>query len=356
MSWYITMTLGALWHICRKLKEAGVPKFLLNVFVLLIIFCLTMGYVTQFDFEMVEYDIFPFHFSEVVRAVNLNVIIITLYGFLSFFVVSFLTRFRAFTKRKAVCAFILMIIVTSYSMFEAYYVQPRHVTIPTSKLPEGTDRIRIVFMTDIHIGGIYTLPHFERVMKIVDDAEPDILLLGGDTFDGDLSFRKRELEMLKAAAVKARYGAFAVNGNHEHYIILDVDVEGIIRECGYDLLINERRETAGITILGLEDVHYGWVRPYLEPKDAERFVIILKHRPGVPEDAEGRFDLMLSGHTHGGQFWPLGYFKNMALNSVQGLSQKAGGYVYVSNGVGFNNAMMRLFVPPEVTVIDIVRE
>ena len=104
-------------------------------------------------------------------------------------------------------------------------------------------------------------------MKIVDEEEPDILLLGGDIFDGDLSFRTRELEILKAAAGKARYGAFAVNWNHEHYIILDVDVEGTIRECGFDLLINERRETAGITILGLEDVHYGWVRPYLEPED-----------------------------------------------------------------------------------------
>lgn len=353
---YEALTLGALWYICRKLKEAGFPKFALKILAVSMILWLIFGFACGFDFMMAEYDIFPYHFAEVVRAVNMNVIIITLYGFMAFFGVSLLTKFRAFTKRKALCALSLMMIVTSYSMFEAYYVQPRYVTIPTSKLPEGTDRIRIVFMTDIHIGGIYTLSHFERVMKIVDDAEPDILMLGGDTFDGDLSFRKRELEMLKAAAGKARYGAFAVNGNHEHYIILDVDVEGMIRECGYDLLINERREAAGITILGLEDIHYGWIRPYLEPEDAERFVLILKHRPGVPEDAEGRFDLMLSGHTHGGQFWPLGYFKNMALNSVQGLSKKAGGCVYVSNGVGFNSAMMRLFVPPEVTVIDIVRE
>ena len=353
---YEALTLGALWYICRKLKEAGVPKFALKILAVSMILWLIFGFIAGFDFMMAEYDFLPYHFAEVVRAVNMNVMIITLYGFLAFFGVSLLTGFRAFTKRKAACAVVLMIIVTGYSMFEAYYVQPRYVTIPTSKLPEGTDRIRVVFMTDIHIGGIYTLPHFERVMKIVDDAKPDILLLGGDTLDGDMSYRKRELEMLKAAAGKARYGAFAVNGNHEHYIILDVDVEGIIRECGYDLLINERREAAGITILGLEDIHYGWIRPYLEPEDAERFVLVLKHRPGVPEDAEGRFDLMLSGHTHGGQFWPLGYFKNMALNSVQGLSKKAGGYVYVSNGVGFNQAMMRLFVPPEVTVIDIVRE
>ena len=82
----------------------------------------------------------------------------------------------------------------------------------------------------------------------------------------------------------------------------------------------------------------------------------MKHRPGLPFDAENNFDLQISGHTHGGQFWPLGYFKNMAADSTQGLSKKSGGYVYVSNGAGYNGAMMRFFVPPEVTVIDIIRK
>lgn len=353
---YEILALGALLFICWKMNEAGVPKYILRGAWLLMFLWLTLGLIAGYDFMMAEYDIFPYHVAEIIRAVNMNVIIITLYGFLAFFGVSLLTGFRTFTKGKALCAFVLMICITGYSMFEAHNVQPVSVTIPTKKLPQGTDRLRIALLTDVHIGGLSTLSHLERVMRIVDEASPDIVMLGGDILDGDMSCRTRELELLKKAAMKARYGAFAVNGNHEHYIILDTDPEGVIRECGYDLLINERRETAGITIIGLEDVHYGWLRPYLEPEDAGRFTIILKHRPGIPNDAKGRFDLMLSGHTHGGQFWPLGYFKDKALNSSQGLTQKAGGYVYVSNGAGFNKAMMRLFVPPEVTVIDIVRE
>ena len=353
---YEALTLGATWYICRKLREAGVSKRVLWCAGICMFLCLILGFAAGFDFMMAEYDIFPYHVAEIIRAIDMNVIIITLYGFMAFFGVSLLTLFRPFTKRKALCAFILMVCVTVYSMFEAYYVQPKYATIHTTKLPEGTERLRVVLLTDVHIGGISTLAHLERVMKIAGEASPDILMLGGDIFDGDLSVRPRELALLKEAASKARYGAFAVNGNHEHYIILDVDPEGTFRECGYDLLINERRETAGITVIGLEDVKYGWIRPYLEPEDKDRFTIILKHRPGIPNDAEGRFDLMLSGHTHGGQFWPLGYFKDMALHSTQGLSQKAGGWVYVSNGAGFNRAMMRLFVPPEVTVIDIVRE
>ena len=353
---YTALALSALLFISRKLREAGVPRLTLNIFAVIMLLWLSLGLAAGYDFIMAEYDIFPYHFAEVIRAVNMNVIIITLYGFIAFFLVSLFTRFRPFTKKKAICAVMLMILVTVYSMYEAYNIQPRYVTVRTKKLPEGIDKIRIAFLVDVHIGGVSTLSHLERVMKIVDDVSPDILMLGGDVLDGDMSCRKRELALMSEAARKARYGAFAVNGNHEHYIILDVDAEGIIRECGYDLLVNERREIPGITILGLDDVHYGWILPYLNPEDKGRFTIILKHRPGVPNDAEGRFDLMLSGHTHGGQFWPLGYFKDMALHSTQGLTRKAGGYVYVSNGSGFNQAMMRLFVPPEVSVIDIVRE
>ncbi|MBR4196190.1 MAG: metallophosphoesterase [Synergistaceae bacterium] len=353
---YEALALGALLFILRKLNEAGVPKTALNIFAVILILWLALGFAAGFDFRNAEYDFFPYHFAEIVRALNMNVIIITLYGFIAFLLVCIAARFAPFTKQKALCSVILMIIVTVYSMWEAYNIQPRYITVPTKKLPAGTDRIRVAFLVDVHIGGVSTLNHLERVMKIVSDASPDIVMLGGDILDGDMSCRKQELELLREAAKNARYGAFAVNGNHEHYIILDVNVEGVIRECGYDLLINERRETHGITVLGLDDVKYGWIRPYLKPEDKERFVLLLKHRPGVPNDADGNFDLMLSGHTHGGQFWPLGYFKNMALHSRQGLTQKAGGYVYVSNGAGFNQAAMRLFVPPEVTIVDIVRE
>ena len=186
-------------------------------------------------------------------------------------------------------------------------------------------------------------------MKIVNDSKPDILMLGGDIIDGDMKYREHELKLLTEAAKKARYGAFAVNGNHEHYLILDEDVEGIIRDCGYNLLINERVETGGITIIGLDDMINGWLKPFIKPEDKNRFVLILKHRPGLPFDAdEKNFDLQLSGHTHGGQFWPLGYFKNMTVPKDS--------RVLVSNGAGFNGAMMRLFTPPDVMIIDIVKE
>ncbi|MBR1487208.1 MAG: metallophosphoesterase, partial [Synergistaceae bacterium] len=161
----------------------------------------------------------------------------------------------------------------------------------------------------------------------------------------------------KSSAQNAKLGAYAVNGNHEHYLILDEDVENIIRDCGFRLLINERLEipSTNITLIGLDDTKRGWLKIFLKPEDENKFVLVLKHRPGLPFDAENNFDLQISGHTHGGQFWPLGFFKSLVLGSPQGLSQRAGGFLYISNGTGFNGAMMRIFTPPEVTVIDLIR-
>lgn len=354
---YTLLSFGTQYFIYNKLRKAGVSKLIRYLFVIWALLIAVAGYVFGYDLMTPEADWFPMRLNEIVRALSVTWSIITILGFFSFLVTDLFTGFKDFTKRKALFAFILTLAGTLYCMGEAYYVQRRDVTITTTKLPEDIDSIRLVYVTDAHIGGLATHWHFERVMRIVEEARPDILALCGDIIDGDMSYRERELALLIEAAGRAKYGAFAVNGNHEYYFLLDEDVEQIIRDCGYKLLINERAETAGITIIGIDDTAFNtYIEPVLDPKDSERFVLVLKHRPKLPEDAQGRFDLQISGHTHGGQFWPLGYFKDMAGDSTQGLSRKAGGYVYVSNGSGFNGAMMRMFVPPEVTVIDIVKE
>ena len=336
---YEILALGTQYYIYKKLKEAGINKFIQYIFVLWGLTWVILGFIASYDFVHPEYDIFSIHTAEILRAFALTWIIITIYGFFSFLVTFALPRRHIF-------AIILTIIITIYSMAEAYFVKAKYIEIKTDKI---TENLRIAFITDVHIGGLYTHWHFDRVMKIVNDSKPDILMLGGDIIDGDMKYREHELKLLTEAAKKARYGAFAVNGNHEHYLILDEDVEGIIKDCGYNLLINERVEAGGITIIGLDDMINGWLKPFIKPEDKNRFVLILKHRPGLPFDAdEKNFDLQLSGHTHGGQFWPLGYFKNMTVPKDS--------RVLVSNGAGFNGAMMRLFTPPDVMIIDIVKE
>ena len=347
------LAFGTQYFIWKKLTEAGIGKFARAVFIAWGAFWIVAGIAAGYDYNHAEYNIFPGRLTELLRAMSLTWTIITILAFFAFMAVWGLSRFTPFTRRKVLVSVCIALIGTVYCMFEAYYVTARYVEVHSPKLPK--ERLRIVQVSDAHIGGLSTHWHLERVMRIVEEAKPDILVMTGDTIDGVMTYRQRELEMLSHLARTAKYGAFAVNGNHEYYWLLDEDCEGILRDCGYNMLINERAECAEIVVVSLDDDKYGWLKPYVLPEDRSRFVLVLKHRPGLPFDAEGRFDLQLSGHTHNGQFWPLGYFKSMVQDSTQGLSQKAGGYVYVSNGSGFNGPPMRMFTWPEVAVIDVVK-
>ena len=353
----LILSLASQLFVLNRLRSSGVRKSIIIALILWGLFWIVTGMIAGHDFGSPFVEIFPGRWAEILRSLSMTWSIMTVLAFFSFLAVDVFIWITGMNIRRVFCSVILSVIASLYCISEAYFVTSRYAVIPTTKLPESISRIRIALLTDVHIGGLSTYAHLQRIISLVNEAEPDMLMLGGDIIDGRIKgYRERELSLLKDTAMKMRYGAFAVNGNHEYYHLLDEDVEEIIRECGFKLLIFERTEAAGIVIIGLDDALYGWLSPFIKPDDKDKFVLVLKHRPGLPFDCDGKFDLMLAGHTHGGQFWPLGYFKSMSQKSTQGLSRKSGGYVYVSNGAGFNGPPMRMFAYPEVTIIDIVRE
>ena len=269
---------------------------------------------------------------------------------------------RFFSPRKCVpVTLILITLVVLYSFFEAWNVRYVELTLKTTKLPEGVDRLRLVYVTDVHLGGLYAARRLERIMDLVRSARPDIFAVTGDLVDGDMSGRQYEVELL--ASHGSRYGAFAVTGNHDFYAGIEQSL-AFMEKSGLTVIRDERKDVAGITLVGLDDpakFRRGFNTPEHWPEDlndlsADRFVLLLKHRPQLIEGTAGKFDLQLSGHTHGGQIWPFGYLANRVNNSVQHLSQIEGSFVYVSNGAGFWGPPLRLLTPPEVTIIDLVRE
>jgi predicted MPP superfamily phosphohydrolase len=246
-----------------------------------------------------------------------------------------------------------------YSFYEAWDVRRVDLVIEAENLPVPS--LRVVHLTDVHLGGVYTAGRLRKVMDIVRSAEPDLLAVTGDLVDGDMSFRDEEARLLSSHG--ARYGAYAVTGNHEFYAGID-EAEDFMRRAGLVLLRDARADAAGITIIGVDDAaKYGQgmseqgkisskIFSYF-PED--RFVLLLKHRPQVIEGTEGKFGLQLSGHTHGGQIWPFSYVARWVNKSVQHLSRIGSSAVYVSNGAGFWGPPMRFLVPPEVTVIELRR-
>ena len=212
---YEILSLGTQYFIWKKLAEAGISRTSRLLFALWGIFWIMAGLVAGYDYGHAEYNVLPGRLTEILRSLSLTWTIITILAFFAFVLVWAVSGFRAFTRGKILAASLLTIAGTLYCMFEAYYVTPRHIELYSRKL--STERLRIVFVSDAHIGGLSTYWHFARIMRLVEEAQPDIFALTGDIIDGVMTYRERELAMLAETVKKAKLGAFAVNGNHEYY-------------------------------------------------------------------------------------------------------------------------------------------
>jgi hypothetical protein len=246
-----------------------------------------------------------------------------------------------------------------YGFFEARTVRVERVTVHTPKLPTGAGRVRIVLISDVHLGIMTGKEGLKRILDKVTPLHPDLLLCSGDLVDGQMDgLIGHDVEL---AAVRPPLGKFAVLGNHELIAGLAPSVS-FARRSGFRLLRGEAVAVAEfLTLAGVDD-------PALNPGDGgaaehallatlprARFTILLKHRPKVERGSLGLFDLQLSGHVHKGQIFPFNLITHLAYPVKMGLSAgAAGSLLYVSRGSGTWGPPLRVLAPPEVTVIDLL--
>lgn len=254
--------------------------------------------------------------------------------------------------------------VVAYGVREAGSVETTHLTVATDKLPPGIDRLRIVQLSDLHLGPSAGTAPLARILRRVRSADPDIVVVTGDVTDGRMARRGREMAMLRR--IKPKYGVFAVTGNHDYYDSID-DAVDFMRQSGMRVLCGEAVEAGGIIVEGVSDGDHlrsdKWglsrsetliVNTYSRHRD--KFILLLRHRPVVELGTEGFFDLQLSGHTHGGQVFPLFSSRLFFRGHSRGLKRlKKGSLLYTSNGTGHVGPPVRLMAPPEIVVVDIVR-
>ena len=276
-----------------------------------------------------------------------------------------------FTRPWLSCALALLfaIIATAHGFSEALSIRTEHIIIPTAKLSPSATPVRIVQLSDVHLGLIVREERLKEMLRIVDRAGPDILVSTGDLLDGRLSRREGSSNYRGMAAmlatVKAPSGKFAITGNHEFYAGLDQSLE-TMRSAGFRVLRNESVVLAnGLVISGSDD--QAWERmslpappgriesDLLKGLPVNRFRVHLKHRPVVNPQDQGTFDLQLSGHTHHGQIFPFYLLTKLKFPLSDGTTfLKNGSVIHVSRGTGTWGPPIRFLAPPEISIIDIV--
>lgn len=269
------------------------------------------------------------------------------------------------TGKAIVASFVFSAAVIALGVKQANTVRATNLTIETDKLPRGMKHLRIVQLTDLHLSPYSGAGLLAQILRRVKDASPDMVVVTGDVADGRLKGRGREISMFRR--IRPKYGFFAVTGNHEYYD--DVrEALTFMRRAGMRVLHNEALCTGGIVVAGADDrghmIDDKWGLSLSETmivntksRFHDKFILLLRHRPVVEIGTEGMFDLQLSGHTHGGQIFPLFSSRLIVRSHPRGLKKlRHGSLLYTSNGAGYVGPPVRLMAPPEITVIDLVRK
>jgi predicted MPP superfamily phosphohydrolase len=258
----------------------------------------------------------------------------------------------------------LVALLSLYALYEARSPRLVRLTVKTAKLPPATDAIRIAALSDVHISSTVGVRSLRRLAALIEKENPDILLSLGDLLDADMRNKTEEAHILRE--LPARFGKFAVFGNHEAYRGV-ANSTRFTQDAGFTLLRGQTAEAGGLTIVGVDDPVFGGgdnsttdAGPLLEKTGHTRFVLLAQHRPSGSERYAGLFDLQISGHTHGGQIWPARYLAARANGHQQGLSELrgplGGSLLFISNGSGHWGPPMRLFTPPQILIVDLVRQ
>jgi predicted MPP superfamily phosphohydrolase len=231
-------------------------------------------------------------------------------------------------------------------------------------LPAALHGFSIVQISDIHVGATIKRDYVEAIVEAVNALDADAIAITGDVVDG--SVRELAEHVAPLANLRARHGAYFVTGNHEYYSG-EAQWTREFQRLGLTVLMNEhvalKHGEATVVLAGVADHSAHHFNP-LQRSDPARALagappahakILLAHQPRAAAAAEAAgFDLQLSGHTHGGQFWPWNHFVRFQQPYTAGLHRLNKLWIYISRGTGYWGPPKRFGAPSEIGLLHLV--
>lgn len=239
------------------------------------------------------------------------------------------------------------------------------VEIPITDLPPELNGLTIVQISDIHVGPTIKHTYVDAIVAEVNRLEADVIAITGDVVDGSVAQLAEHTRSL--GRLRARHGAFLVTGNHEYYSGAD-DWIAEFQRLGLHVLLNDHvvldHDGAPFVVAGVTDYSAGHfddahrsdpAAAIKHAPDEARIRVLLAHQPRTaPAAAEAGYTLQLSGHTHGGQFFPWNLFVRLQQPFTAGLARIGDLWIYTSRGTGYWGPPKRLGAPSEITRITLV--
>jgi predicted MPP superfamily phosphohydrolase len=284
----------------------------------------------------------------------------------------------AVQRWSAIAVPLLATAVTTIGFFNARRTaRVRTVEVPIAGLPLALIGFTIAQLSDIHVGPTIRRGYIQRIVDAVNRLDADAVAITGDLVDGSVAELRDHIAPL--ANLRARLGTFVVTGNHEYYAGAHAWIAEL-RRLGLTVLLNEHvllaaqrakgaqtdEEVGAMTLLlaGVTDfnaVHFDAAHasdPQAALAGAPESVttrVLLAHQPrSAPAAQEAGFQLQISGHTHGGQFFPWNLFVPLQQPFVAGLHRLQDMWVYTSRGTGYWGPPKRFGAPSEITLLRLV--
>ncbi len=251
--------------------------------------------------------------------------------------------------------------LNSRAIYEAQHIVIEDVDI---KIKDLKKPYNIVQLSDIHMGGLIGTDFIKSIVLRINTLEPDLVVITGDLVDIEMKYAKDALS--KLSSLKTKYGTYFILGNHEYFNNIP-EILDVVKSLDIKVLENDSifigEKDSGFNLAGVYDM-FGYRMSEFIPDLAKALkhikpnfpTILLAHQPLYIEEVESsNVDLMLSGHTHGGQLYPFRLFVKLQQPYIAGLySHNDNLQIYVNRGTGYWGPPMRLGVSSEITNIKLL--